>query len=228
MQPKVFIIIPAFNESLILASVIRGIKLATSAFKPELVVVNDGSTDNTGKIAAQAGVTVLTHRLNRGLGAALGTGLTYAKTQNADVAVTLDADGQHDPADIARILEPILKSEADVVIGTRLLSRYGHMPLDRLIVNWFSNFITWVLFRVWTTDSQSGFRGFSRQAINSLQLKTERMEVSSEIFAEVRQHKLKLAEVPIRVIYTPYSRRKGQSTLNAVHVFFKLLLRLAR
>jgi len=102
------------------------------------------------------------------------------------------------------------------------------MPVDRLLVNWLSNFLTWLLFGVWTSDSQSGFRAFSKKAIELLKLKTERMEVSSEIFAEVRRHQLTLTEVPIRVIYTAYSQRKGQSTLNALHVFFKLVLRLAR
>ena len=228
MSLKLFIIIPAFNEAPVIGSVIAAIKNTHFKFHPHIIVVNDGSTDATSEIAQASGVTVLNHKLNRGLGAALGTGLAYAKLKQADIAVTFDADGQHSPPDIALVIKPIINHQADVVIGTRLKSTAGHMPLDRRLVNQLSNIITWFLFGVWTSDSQSGFRAFSATAINLLQLKTETMEVSSEIFAEVRRHHLKLAEVPIQVIYTDYSRRKGQSTLNAFQVLFKLLLRLAR
>ena len=222
------IIIPAFNEAQVLPQVIKEIRQQTRSWRPQIVVVNDGSSDATGEVARQAGATVVTHRLNRGLGAALGTGLAYAKQVGADIAVTLDADGQHDPADIGKVMAPVIKRQADVVIGSRLNSNRGRMPADRLMVNWLSNLVTWLLFGVWTSDSQSGFRAFSKQAIQWLRLKTERMEVSSEIFGEIKRHRLNLAEVPIRVIYTDYSRRKGQSPLNAARVLFKLLLRLAR
>ncbi len=228
MKLKASIIIPAFNEAPVIGQVIQAIKQATAALRPEIVVVDDGSRDATAEVAQQAGAKVLTHRLNRGLGASLGTGLAYAKLTGADLVVTLDADGQHDPADINRVIRPLLNYRADVVIGTRLKSITGRMPLDRLALNWFSNLITWLLFGVWTTDSQSGFRAFSKKAIKFLNLKTQRMEVSSEIFAEIRRHNLKFTEVPIKVIYTDYSRRKGQSNLNAPRVLFKLLLRLAR
>lgn len=228
MKHQVVIIIPAFNEAQVLPQVIKDIRQQTQSWRPHIVVVNDGSSDATGEVARQAGAIVVTHRLNRGLGAALGTGLAYAKQVGADIAVTLDADGQHDPADIRKIMAPVIKQQADVVIGTRLNSNRGKMPVDRLMVNWLSNLVTWLLFGVWTSDSQSGFRAFSKQAIRGLRLKTERMEVSSEIFGEIRRHRLSLAEVPIRVIYTDYSRLKGQSNLNAARVLFKLLLRLAR
>lgn len=228
MKHRVVIIIPAFNEAQVLPQVIKDIRRQAQSWRPQIVVVNDGSADATGEVARQAGATVVTHKLNRGLGAALGTGLAYAKQVGADIAVTLDADGQHDPADIRKVMASIIKRQADVVIGTRLNSNRGRMPLDRLMVNWLSNLLTWLLFGVWTSDSQSGFRAFSKQAIQSLRLKTERMEVSSEIFGEIHRHRLRLAEVPIRVIYTAYSRRKGQSSLNAAYVFFKLMLRLAR
>lgn len=228
MKLKLVVIVPAFNEAPVIGQVIQDIKQATKALQPEIVVINDGSTDATAHIARKSGAEVFTHRLNRGLGASLGTGLAYAKLVHADLAVTLDADGQHYPADINRVIQPILAKKADVVIGTRLNSPDGHMPLDRRLINGLSNLLTWLLFGVWTTDSQSGFRAFSKTAIHHFELKTERMEVSSEIFAEVHRHRLKLAEVPIKVIYTPYSRRKGQPSLNAFRVFFKLLLRLAR
>lgn len=228
MIPKLIIIIPAFNEAPVLSRVLQAIKLATRQFHPQIVVIDDGSTDATAKVAYQHGTEVLSHRINLGLGAALGTGLAHAQKSGADIAVTFDADGQHHPDDISRVIKPILDGQADVVIGTRLKSNRGHMPVDRFLVNWLSNLLTWALFGIWTTDSQSGFRGFSQKAINSLQLKTQGMEVSSEVFAEIRRHKLRLIEVPIQVIYTDYSRRKGQSALNAPQVLFKLLLRLAR
>jgi len=102
------------------------------------------------------------------------------------------------------------------------------MPFDRLIISWVGNIVTFLLFGIWTTDSQSGFRAFNQKAIRVVKIKTQGMEVSSEIFGEIKRHHLRLAEVPIRVIYTDYARKKGQKNLNAPRVVLKLLLRLFR
>lgn len=222
---KQLIIVPAFNEAPVIFATLTNLQRTVSGF--DIIVVDDGSTDATAHQARRAKVKVLHHALNRGLGGALGTGLEFAKRRNYDLAVTFDADGQHDPRDILTAIRPILTGSADVVIGSRTRG-HGHMPLDRQLLNWLGNVLTWLMFGIWTSDSQSGFRAFSKPAIQTIEVKTEGMEVSSEFFAEVKRHKLKVTEVPIKVIYTDYSRAKGQSNLNAVNVLVKLLLRLVR
>ncbi len=226
---KRLVIVPAFNEGRVIYDTLISLKksLKTKG-KFSILVIDDGSSDNTLFQAKKARVKVLRHRMNRGLGGALGTGLEYAKRNNYDLAVTFDADGQHHPKDLLKLIKPIENRKADICIGTRTLSKQGQMPVDRKIINWLSNFATYLLFGIWTSDSQSGFRAFSKKALNLIQIKTERMEVSSEIFSEIKRHKLKFKEIPITVIYTDYSRSKGQANLNAFNVLYKLLLRLAR
>jgi len=226
---KGIIIVPAFNEALVIRKVLRELRAEVKRLgKFEIVVVDDGSFDATAKEARKAGAKVIRHLLNRGLGGALGTGLIYAKMTRAEIAVTFDADGQHDPTDIRKVIEPIKKGKADVVIGSRLLFGSRKIPWDRRVVIWGSNLLTRLLFSVTTSDSQSGFRAFSRKAIQQITIKTQEMEVSSELFSEIQRLGLHLSEVPIQVIYTPYSKKKGQSNLNAFGVLVRLLLRLAR
>lgn len=224
------LILPALNEAEILGEVLGRLKQTVKRLPvaTEIVVVNDGSGDETAVIAAESGATVLTHLINRGLGAALGTGLAYAKKKDADLAITFDSDGQHDPDDIAKVLAPLLSGRADVVIGSRTLGRGRRMPLLRRINNRAFNLLTWLFFGKTTSDSLSGFRGFNRRAIRFIHLKTERMEVSNEFFAEIKRHHLQLKEVPIKVIYTPYSMRKGVKPGNIFAIIFRLVLRLLR
>ena len=202
--------------------------LPTLKLDTEVVIVNDGSFDLTAVKAKSAGATVLTHRINRGMGASLGTGLAYAKKTGADVAVTMDSDGQHDAKDIAPLIEPILNKKAEVVIGSRRLDDSENMPKSRKLINFASNLLTRIIFGVWTSDSLSGFRAFSRKAVELIEIRTERMETSNEFFQQIREHRLKVAEVPIKVIYTDYSLAKGQKPGNAFAIIFRLLLRLFR
>jgi glycosyltransferase involved in cell wall biosynthesis len=224
------LILPVLNEAEVLAEVLTRLKttLKKLPLKTEIAVVNDGSFDSSAKIAREQGATVLTHLINRGLGAALGTGLAYAKQKKVDFAVTFDSDGQHDPADIAKVLAPLLSGRADVVVGSRSLSREGKMPVLRRINNYAFNVLTWIFFGQRSSDSLSGFRGFNRRAIRLIRLKTERMEVSNEFFAEIKRHRLHLEEVPIKVIYTPYSMKKGVKPGNVFAIIFRLVLRLLR
>lgn len=224
------IVLPAFNEAAVIKRVLAGVQQEVerlSGWRTEIVVVDDGSTDRTGNQATQAGSVVLRHVLNRGLGGALSTGMAYAKKRGAQAMVTMDGDGQHDPKDIKTMLEPLVQNQADVVIGSRMLGQKG-MPWDRRLINWTSNWITFLLFQVWTTDSQSGFRAFNRKAMEKISIRTKEMEVSSELFAEIKRNKLRYCEVPITVIYTDYSRSKGQGNLNGLRILLKLILRLFR
>jgi glycosyltransferase involved in cell wall biosynthesis len=218
------IVIPAYNEERSIIAVIRGLKQQGFA---RLIVVDDGSSDRTSELARQEEVILLRHILNRGLGGALGTGISAALRLGAELIVTFDADGQHDPNDIGRLLDPIENGEAEVVIGSRMLDPMG-MPYSRRLANWTANLVTYVLFRVWTTDSQSGLRAFSRQAATRMQLLTSGMEVSSEIIAETVKNRLKWKEVPVQAIYTDYSLSKGQSFTVGMRTLLKLILAKVR
>ena len=211
---------PAYNEEKVIGKVIDGLKKEGYS---EIIVVDDGSADSTSAVARKRGAKVYRHPLNRGLGGALGTGIAAAR-EYADVIVTFDSDGQHDPKEIAKLIRPIEKGRADVVIGSRMKNPKG-MPFIRRVGNTGFNIITYILFGVWTTDSQSGFRAFSKKAANTIEIHTNRMEVSSEIIREIGRKSLKFVEVPITPIYTEYSIRHGQSHLNGFRILAKLILK---
>jgi UDP-N-acetylglucosamine---dolichyl-phosphate N-acetylglucosaminyltransferase len=228
MKKKLCLVLPAFNEAKVIGGVIDNLNLELLKLKKiqkEVVVVDDGSSDQTGDVAKKKGAVVLKHVINRGLGGALTTGLEYAKRKNSDVVLTMDADGQHDPKDIKKVIGPILSGQADIVIGTRNVAK---MPIDRKILTLLSSLLTFVFFGVYAKDTQSGLRAFNKKALNKIKIKTQRMEVSSEIFYEIKRSNLSFKQVPIRVIYTAYSREKGQQNLNAVKILLKLVLRLFR
>lgn len=226
MNKKILILIPAYNEQEVIENVLQSIPATISGMgKVEVVVIDDGSSDKTKLFSQQNHVNVIHHVINRGLGAAICTGFTYAKLVKPDIVVTFDADGQHRFKDLPQLIKPIIDGRADVVIGSRLLKN-STMLFERKVVNWFSNILTFVFFGIWTTDSQSGLRAFSRLALNSIEIKTQRMEVSSEILKEINRNNLRLVEIPIPAIYTTYSLHKGQKISNATNVFIKLLLRV--
>lgn len=221
---KLLIIVPAYNERRVIGRVLDGLRQVNiKGLEKEIVVIDDGSTDSTKQEAQSRGVTVLSHIVNRGLGGALGTGLIYAKQANADFVVTFDADGQHQSEDIKKVIAPLINHEADVVIGSRMLINSG-MPLDRKIINFTANVVNYLLWSVWVTDTQSGLRAFSKEAVKKIEIKMNKMEVSSEFLKEIRRHHLRVAEVPIRAIYTQYSKSKGQKNANAINVLVKLLV----
>lgn len=221
---KLSIVIPTHNEAAKIARVLQGLlNLEIPGIHKEIIVVNDGSADRTAEIARSKGVAVVSHLINRGLGGALGTGIEAALRDNADLVVTFDADGQHSAKEIPAVIKPILMKQADVVIGSRMLRGAG-MPLARRIANRVANLLTWLLLGIRTTDSQSGLRAFSRFAAKQIRITSNNYEVSSEICGEIRRHRLRLAEVPIRPIYTDYSLSKGQGLLPGVKTFLRLLL----
>lgn len=217
---KTVAVIPAYNE----AQTVGGVVAATLPFVDAVIVVDDGSEDETENVARKAGARVVRHAQNRGLGASLGTGLQAALRRGADCIITLDADGQHDPAEIPKLIAPLRGGLADVVLGSRLLDTRG-MPFHRFCANHIGSLFTFCMFGMYVTDSQSGFRVFSRAAAETVQIRSNRMEVSSEIVAEIRRHGLRVAEVPIRAIYTNYSLSKGQSFRVGVKTACRLLLR---
>lgn len=226
---KTLIIVPAYNEAKVIADVLRSLRQILRAKKiiADILVVDDGSSDDTASKARAHTDYLLTHSRNCGLGAALATGIEFAKRQNYDYCVTFDSDGQHDAGDIGKALDQ-LKSGYDVVIGSRFIGTHSGMPPSRRAILFLGNLITFLFFGVWTSDSQSGFRGLSKRAIQSLNLRSNRMEVSSEFFGEIRRLGLKFTEIPIHIRYTAYSLKKGQKNSQSARVLLKLLYMLTR
>ena len=220
MMTKALLLIPAFNESQVLGRVIRSVK---QTLKIDILVVDDGSVDATAQVAKLNKVKLIRHIINRGLGAALATGIDYALKNGYAYVITFDSDGQHEASDIPIIIKTLISDKADVVIGSRLLNG-KNMPILRKLINILSNFATYLLYGIWTSDSQSGFRGFNRRALEVIQIRSQRMEVSTEIFGEIQKHNLRVKEIPVRAKYTPYSVAKGQPISNAGNVLWKLLL----
>ena len=221
---QTFIVVPAYHEAAVIQSVIAEIR---AAGYDNIVVVDDGSQDDTYKSARATGVTTLRHRLNRGKGAATKTGIEAAKLLGADIIVTMDADGQHDPGDIARLIEPIEKNHCDVVLGTRLKNPVG-MPRYKIWQNKIGNFVTWYFYGLYVSDSQSGFRAYSRHAAELINTKTDRYEYDSEVIREIYLYKLKYMEIPIQVRYTEYSMGKihKQSFANGLKTLYKIIWNL--
>jgi len=149
---RLLIIIPAFNEAEMIGFVLDALpKKLPHISQIDTLVVDDGSSDATPQIVIKKKKKLLRHILNRGLGATLATGFAYAVNNKYDFVITFDSDGQHQATDISKITNPLVKNQADVVIGSRLLIGIG-MPIPRKIINIFSNVLTLLLFNVWTTD----------------------------------------------------------------------------
>lgn len=229
MKKKYLIIIPAYNEGKVIGEVINNIKKEVKLLKDlnfDIVVVNDGSSDETRKVAEKYATTV-SHLVNMGSGAATRTGLEYAKRNNFDYALTIDADGQHLPKDLVNIINKIKSEKYDLVIGSRLIDPEG-MPLHRVFGNKLLNGFTRILLGVRVTDSQSGLKGFSRNAIDKIIIKSNGFEFCSEIVWRAKQEKLEIVEVPISAVYTEYSLKKGQSNINALRIIKNLFIQKMR
>ena len=225
MSNKIAIVIPTYNESKTIASVIKDIKKnIPKKSKYNIIVVNDGSADDTAKIAQKNGAIVINHILNSGAGSATATGLSYAQQNNYTIAATLDADGQHSAKDLYKGIQIIQNNNIDLLIGSRLLNSKG-MPKIKLIGNWGLSTITKVLFGVKVTDSQSGMRILSKNALNNLKWKTSGYEFCSEMLWRANQRKLIIKEYPIKVIYSEYSKSKGQNNWNGINIAKSLIHR---
>lgn len=197
-------IIPAYDEEVAIGSVI----LKAKAHVDEVLVVDDGSTDRTAAIAEAAGATVVRHETNRGKGVAIRTALDYARMNAYRAAVLLDADGQHDPDDIPRILEPVLSGHSDLVVGLRHRGN-TRMPFYRRIGKRTLDYATSAAGGGPVTDSQSGFRALSRAAIDSLALTEDGFGVESEMLVEAREKNLRVSEVPVPVRYDVEGHTEG-------------------
>jgi glycosyltransferase involved in cell wall biosynthesis len=217
---RTIVVIAAYNEAFCIEGVVRELR----AYYPQVVVVDDGSSDDTGARAQAGGACVLTHIINRGQGAALQTGITYALGQGAEFIVTFDADGQHDVADVLALLNPIERGEFEISLGSRFLERREKIPLVRRMVLAAAVLFMRVTARARLSDAHNGLRAFSRRAALQLDLQLDRMAHASEIVDQVVSSGLAYGEVPVRVRYTEYSLQKGQRSSAALRVAFDYLM----
>lgn len=217
---RIVAVIPAYNEETRIASVV----CAARVYAVAVIVVDDGSTDATGRMAQEAGARVIRHMDNCGPGAATMTGIEAARLLHADVIITLDADEQHDAHDIPALLGPITRGEADIVFADRF-AMHNVIPLIRRFFNAIGNIVTLLATGRWVNDSQCGFKAFGPRAIAEIQLKMNGFEFCTEIVRESVQHRWRIAQVPVKVLYSAYTLAKGQSFATGMKTAFKILLR---
>lgn len=197
---KVVAIIPALNCEKTIGKVVRGLE----GLVDEIIVIDDGSADNTKNNGHTNGAIVISHPKNKGLGGAIRTGFKEALKRDADFIVTLDGDGQHDPSDVKRVMNLLINNHCDVVIGSRLLDkdRWKDFPRHRLWGNLILTFLTnFACGKKATTDSQSGYRALKRKVVEKMDLWSTRMAISSEMIFEISKNGFKIKEVPIKATY---------------------------
>ena len=213
MKNNVYVIIPAYNEGKRILEVIKQAK----NYAKNIVVVDDGSKDETCNIAEKTGVDVLNHIINLGKGAALKTGCDYAVSNGAKKLIVMDADGQHNPSEIPHFLKSL--NDADIVFGYRQLKE---APLVFKFGNRFINLSTKLLYGLNLKDTQSGFRAFTNSCYKKIRWKANDYSMESEMIANVGKHNLKYKEIPIKTIYR--DKYKGTTVLDGIKIVFNMIL----
>jgi polyprenyl-phospho-N-acetylgalactosaminyl synthase len=221
LHPTSWVICAAFNEASAIGRVVTELRHAGY----EVVVVDDGSADGTSHIAAAAGATVVVHPINLGQGAALQTGIDYALSQDADILVTFDADGQHRVSDIPRLVEALGRERADFALGSRFLGQSVNLPALRRWVLRAATVFTRLTTGLRLTDSHNGLRALTRQGAAAIRLRQNRMAHASEILAEIARSGRRYVEVPVTIEYTAYSLAKGQRIGDSLMILRDLLAR---
>ena len=218
------VMIPAYNEGPMIGEVVTHVR--TCGYK-NIIVVDDGSRDNTRKQALDAGARVISHPINRGAGAASQTGLHYARQQGFPYVIQLDADGQHHPEDMETLIAKMAEGRWDIVIGSPFIQMSEGIPQRRIAYNRVSNLLTNWFCRGSYSDSQSGFRMLNRRAIEKLNLGLDGFGYCSEMIVVGERIGLSIGEAAIKVSYTEYSMSKGQDLhmgiTTAVNLIWKLI-----
>lgn len=210
-------IVPAYNEAASIGSVVRNL----FGYVDEVVVIDDGSKDATSEVAKAAGAMVIRHRVNRGQGAALETGHAYARARQAEYVLHFDADGQFDAADIAPALVALQKSGADILLGSRALDARSDVPwVKKYILFPCARFFHWLTLGIRLTDVHNGFRILSKTALQTIELRQDRMAHATEIIASLKTHHLSYIEFPVKVVYREY----GQGFRGGVKVLQDLFM----
>ncbi len=218
-----YIILPAYNESTRIQPVIEVI--AKKGYN--MVIVNDGSSDNTLDVIKESqrkypnNIFIYSHMINRGVGVAMQTGFDAVLKYNPKYIVNMDSDGQHDANDLEDVLEPLITGRAQAVIGVRPLK---DMPLTRNMANAIMNILTRIFYKVNVSDSQTGFRAITIDALRKININARGYLISSEFIREVNDNEIPFEEVEIKTIYTPETQAKGTN----VAVAFKILIQMIK
>lgn len=219
LAADVWIVSAAYREAEAIASVIT----ALLPSYPNVVVVDDGSPDDTAAVAKAAGATVLCHAINLGQGAALQTGIDYALSRGAAYIVTFDSDGQHRVADIETLLAPLRAGQADIVFGSRFLGSAPNLPLARRVTLKLAVLFTFLTSGLRMTDAHNGLRALTRHAASKIRIRHDGMAHASEFIAQTRAHRLRWTERPVTILYTDYSLAKGQRLSNSFRIIADLI-----
>jgi glycosyltransferase involved in cell wall biosynthesis len=218
----VWVIVPVYNEQSVIGTVV-GEMLQTF---PHIVCVDDGSSDGSAQAVAATGAHLVRHPINMGQGAALQTGLTYARARaGGRYFVTFDADGQHRVEDALRMLETARSGTADVVLGSRFLENAATVPWTKRAVLQLAAKLSPSARRLKLTDAHNGLRVLTRPVAEHLHVSMNRMAHASEIVAYLSRSSWRVVEVPVSILYTDYSKSKGQSLVNGVNILFDLSVR---
>jgi polyprenyl-phospho-N-acetylgalactosaminyl synthase len=221
VRSGVFVVIAAYNEAPAIGRVLAG--LATLPYR--IVVVDDGSADETAEVAARAGAEVLRHPINLGQGAALQTGIDYALLRGASHLVTFDADGQHRAEDAAALLAALAAHDADYALGSRFRGAAIDLPpLRRLLLHAATSFTRFAT-GLNVTDAHNGLRAMTRRGAEHIRLRQNRMAHASEILHQIAASRLAYVEVPVTIQYSPYSLAKGQRASEFVVILLDLFAR---
>ncbi|MBX3094072.1 MAG: glycosyltransferase family 2 protein [Cryobacterium sp.] len=218
----VWLVVPLYNEAAVISEVIRD---ALSTF-PKIVCVDDGSSDDSAALAEEAGAVIVRHPINLGQGAALQTGFDYALTDpSMRYVVTFDSDGQHRPEDALAMVERLRREPLDVVLGSRFLDGRTKPGFLKRIVLKLAVVFTNITTGVRLTDAHNGLRALNRTALDAVVIQQNRMAHASEIVALIGRAKLRFAEHPVHIVYTDYSRAKGQSLWNSVNILVDIVMK---
>ncbi len=218
LRPQIACVIPAFNEEKTVGDVVNQVK----AYCDLVIVVDDGSKDETAGNAAKMGARVVSHPFNLGAGAAVSTGLALAVRAGATRIVTLDADGQHNVAELPMLLRPIVEGEADLVIGSRKRAGSPGMPFYKRFGNAVLAFLASSKSGVRITDSETGFRAMTRVVAENLRPNAMGYSYASEMIVRATQHSYRVVEIPIRTIY-PRGRTRGTSLMDGLRIALRTI-----
>lgn len=220
--PDVWIVVPAFNEAGAIGDVIADLRTVFD----HVVCVDDGSDDDTGDIALRAGAHLVRHPVNLGQGAAIQTGVEYARRQpGAQVFATFDGDGQHRVKDVVAMVDRLVGGDVDIIMGTRFGPGVGKPPLLKRLVLRTAARLSPRGRRLGLTDTNNGLRVFNKTVADGLDITMSGMSHANEFIMLVAENHWRVTEEPVEVLYTEYSKSKGQPLLNGVNIIFDGFLR---